>query len=622
MFARRSDDNGAVDPPLAGALLASIEDEIVTLAKDNLPVAVIAGILVVLGVLLLLAWIGNAAQGLENLARVVQGIPWFNPKRKERAERRQQLSETLVERLDKLRRQEQWAGHGYTDLEVEVVPSVRRRSRLSGLLPERAERRRASLGREIGKSAERRVLLKGDPGAGKSMALRHVAEQLARDAAKARGATAVIPIYVNLKGFDAKDGVPDPQELEDFVLKSLNPNDSMVIGELLAEDEFAVGRRQGTWLFLLDSFDELPDVLGATEEDRTIEAYSSVIDEFAAGHKSRVVVASRFFRAPEGLQNWATLEIAPLTEARRQKFIGAAGLTDEDAGWLVEQLAIAHVDIVALASNPLFLTLLCQHARHERSLPDFPYGIFKAEIARRLNFEQVRKELRQHFALTSEELEENASLVAYTMSAEKLGLEPRRQVLADEASRACALPDATIEATLAALEHVNLARGESDEQRRGADRRFAFSHRRFQEYFATRVVLQQAARISVEDLITDDQWRETAVTLCRKRRGCRRDRGRDHGAPGCGGCRDGRARRRGWRPGLRLALADPARPGNPPERLRGRPGAPARRYTGDGGPHRGPCLGARRAGRPRAHVRVRRRGARGGAHAAAVGGLP
>ena len=46
---------------------------------------------------------------------------------------------------------------------------------------------------------------------------------------------------------------------------------------------------------------------------------------------------------------------------------------------------------------------------------------------------------------------------------------------------------------------------------------FTFSHRRFQEYFATCVVLRELHRISFSRLLSDGRWRETAVVLCQTR---------------------------------------------------------------------------------------------------------
>src|SRR5205823_2039455 len=43
---------------------------------------------------------------------------------------------------------------------------------------------------------------------------------------------------------------------------------------------------------------------------------------------------------------------------------------------------------------------------------------------------------------------------------------------------------------------------------------FTFAHRRFQEYFATCVVLRDPSRVTAKQLLSDGRWRETAVVMC------------------------------------------------------------------------------------------------------------
>lgn len=71
---------------------------------------------------------------------------------------------------------------------------------------------------------------------------------------------------------------------------------------------------------------------------------------------------------------------------------------------------------------------------------------------------------------------------------------------------------AELKVAMDALEYVKLARAEADS---GGDdeQTFTFAHRRFQEYFATSVVLRGPHEVSSRRLLTDDRWRETAVTI-------------------------------------------------------------------------------------------------------------
>ena len=69
-----------------------------------------------------------------------------------------------------------------------------------------------------------------------------------------------------------------------------------------------------------------------------------------------------------------------------------------------------------------------------------------------------------------------------------------------------------LEQYLNALEYLKLARSEA-EIVAGDSQVFTFAHRRFQEYFATCVVLSDLNRISPRQLLTDGRWRETAVVI-------------------------------------------------------------------------------------------------------------
>jgi hypothetical protein len=63
-----------------------------------------------------------------------------------------------------------------------------------------------------------------------------------------------------------------------------------------------------------------------------------------------------------------------------------------------------------------------------------------------------------------------------------------------------------------ALVFIKLARSEEDTSQSSPS--FTFAHRRFQEYFATCLVLRESARVAPSALLQDGRWRETAVTIC------------------------------------------------------------------------------------------------------------
>lgn len=85
------------------------------------------------------------------------------------------------------------------------------------------------------------------------------------------------------------------------------------------EINFDEGVRSGQWVFLFDSFDEVPDVLSSTEADQTVLAYSNAISDFFSGlNACRGVIASREYRGP-ARQGWRVFRVLELSEVRQNR---------------------------------------------------------------------------------------------------------------------------------------------------------------------------------------------------------------------------------------------------------------------------------------------------------------
>lgn len=68
------------------------------------------------------------------------------------------------------------------------------------------------------------------------------------------------------------------------------------------DDEFYSGLKNGTWFFLFNYFDEIPDILGAEDADKIIREYADAIYDFLHGlNACRGVVASRYFKRQDKL---------------------------------------------------------------------------------------------------------------------------------------------------------------------------------------------------------------------------------------------------------------------------------------------------------------------------------
>jgi predicted NACHT family NTPase len=107
---------------------------------------------------------------------------YYDQAQKKRLRDRQRFANHIEQEIRQLNSREEWKDYRFTELEAEVEAEGKRLRLLP--LPfirstRRGLRREQSLSKALELSGERLILLAGDPGSGKSIALRHVAEKLA-----------------------------------------------------------------------------------------------------------------------------------------------------------------------------------------------------------------------------------------------------------------------------------------------------------------------------------------------------------------------------------------------------------------------------------------------------------
>jgi hypothetical protein len=445
----------------------------------------------------------------------------YSPEEKRRASRRRQFANYVLREINLRNLTENWRDEEFTDLEAEVEAEGRRRRfffaipifSLSTLHLSTGIRREPSLTKALERSTERLILLEGDPGSGKSVALRHVAQVIASRASAARRSDSLIPIFVNLKELkrECTEQI-DSKLIRTFILRSLNRVNDRFVDEFI-QDEFDRGTQNGSWVFLFDSFDEIPDVLSSTDADDAIQRYSDAISNFLSGFNScRGVVASRFYRGPSQ-KGWRKFGIVELSQARQEQLVARALLTPAVLDDLKRQLSIAADDIQSMAKNPMLLGLLCEHVRLGNEFPILAHEVFEKYFDFRFSRDADR--VLRRYELDAIYLRQAAEKIAFIIAKEStLGLSPPRATLIIALRKLDHLTSETqLKNVLDALEFMKIARGSRD----GAptvEGEFTFAHRRFQEYFATCVVIRNSQLISPRHLLLDARWRETAVVLC------------------------------------------------------------------------------------------------------------
>jgi hypothetical protein len=163
---------------------------------------------------------------------------FYSTEKRGRVHDRRIFADHLESEMRRYNAREDWSDHRFAELEaeVEVQDSIRGRGILSRLLPTGAVRREKSLTRALRHSADRQILLVGDPGSGKSVALRHLARSMAQKAMRSRRVKSILPIYVNLKEFPRNPTVVDAAQVRAFVLSSINRVNDRDIASFLIDN--------------------------------------------------------------------------------------------------------------------------------------------------------------------------------------------------------------------------------------------------------------------------------------------------------------------------------------------------------------------------------------------------
>ncbi|MFD4636561.1 NACHT domain-containing protein [Lentzea sp. NPDC058436] len=422
---------------------------------------------------------------------------------KNRVSRQELFARHLGTLLDEQASQEDWQDEKYSELEAEVeLEGGQRRRWYSGRRTD-ALRRVGSLSKALRTSTERLILLEGHPGSGKSIALRHVAYQLALDARRSSSSDVAIALYVNLKSFRPQRPVTSAA-VRDYVRDAVNPGPSADVDNYL-DQEFARRMVEGTWLFLFDSFDEIPDILSSTEADDAVNEFAAAISEFlSAWTNCRGVLASREFRGP-GRLGWPRFRILRLTLKRRAALVRRFRLRPEVERKLWTGLGKVRPEDEDRYETPLAMNLLCSYLRDTQRFPENPHEVMERFVVSRVERDKVRH--AQRFGLQSDFVLRLAEEFAFAMVA--LGLRADKTVLIERAveSGVGSVDDVTKGVT--ALTYSKLAHTEN----LGGVEELTFAHRRIQEYFTTRILLRESDRVLVDKLLSDQNWREAVVTI-------------------------------------------------------------------------------------------------------------
>lgn len=389
--------------------------------------------------------------------------------------------------LDQTDAETNWSHTHFVPLEaeVEVIREGVRSTKISDLYA------------GIRKNADSQLfLVLGQPGTGKSVALRKLARDLLNEALK----TGRLPLYINLKEWRpaipwTRASPPTSRQLTEFLIASVKRR--IPYHSFAFIDEFFVRLIQAGRVFLiLDSFDEIPSVLDAQEAGWLIQELSVVLTQVATGApEARGLVASRHFRSPLIKRSrWTRLDLRPLSEVR------IAQLIDLQASRYATKLKAAvlsgNSQLASMASNPFTLGLLISYAeRHAGQLPRAQVDLFDDFI-------------RRCIAAAGDDLVE-------------LGIDEKAVLAGAESIAQKMFERSGLDATITDLKQISTASGLEGvvdflvRARLGrvsvGQRAFSFVHRRFNEFFLVQTFRRDPLSAPLEAIAADDKWRDAMV---------------------------------------------------------------------------------------------------------------
>jgi hypothetical protein len=371
-----------------------------------------------------------------------------------------------------------WSEHYYEPIDSEVENS-KKKSRLPSLVNALRHDRKSSL-----------IVVIGEPGSGKSVALRRMAASMLEQSKKAER----VPLYVNLRGWETRDDVDGPTatSLLAYVRRYVEEQTGDVHVKRFLDDYFETLYSSGHLFLLFDSFDEAPAILDADDSTEAVRRASHAISVVASrARDGRLVVASRPRRQP--VLPTSTTQITLLPFSIRKAFEAVSRALPRQRQ-RIRQL-FQNETMAAACRNPFIAGLVRNFLEHSHGMPETRLQLFESFVSQRIadSSEWLNKR-----AISGDEVLEGARAIAWEIYRDQThGLDVTLT----------ALPEGTDWGlVIEALLYMRIVRRD-----RSIVQTIAFCHRRFAEYFAAEYLRRNRELLRVGEIATDSRWRDMLV---------------------------------------------------------------------------------------------------------------
>jgi len=423
--------------------------------------------------------------------------------------RRRLFLEINRRNIEAVSTRESWDDQAFAEIDAEVAIHGRFFQNAIARLFRRSStgiRKVRSVSAALEATANKRVLILGEPASGKSVALRHLVIKLSRKSQKSNAVDAIVPLYINLRHLDQARYSPlNSESITAFILDSIRHNSPVTVE--FVKDNWNYYCASGLWHFAFDSFDEIPELLHAEDGESVASKYSAAIVDFLnTTGDCKAIIASRIFRSPS-LPGFGRLKLIALSRKRQIELVSRALIQRHDRNRIEVYLGSEPRE---LYKNPLFLTLLCNFIARHHDLPANDHALLREHIKTLIQRDQDY--CQRAFGLSSKQLLAYAKWLASIYADQKnlrLSVSREEILAAADAGDEISLK---IDNILNALTACKILRRDVSDETQDTSR-YVFSHRRYQETLFVEYILAPDSEITAEQIVSDRKRREYVVTL-------------------------------------------------------------------------------------------------------------